>query len=107
MYNGWANYETWYFKLYLDDGSDDYMLERAQEILREVNADESLDSDLYRRGRAISMMIEELKGLLDEIEQDTVEDNLIFGLYDAARQRINFEEIASWYLDECNECTDD
>ena len=106
MYNGWTNYETWFFKLYLDDGSDDYMLERAQEILSEVNADESLYSDIYRRGKAIIMMADELKGLLDEIEQDTIEDNLIFGLYESARERINFEEIAIWYLDECNECDD-
>ena len=109
MYNGWTNYETWFFKLYLDDGSTDYLKERAREILREVDADESLadpvygNSDIYRRGRAIVMMAEELKELLDEIEQDAIEDPLILGLYDAARQRIDFNEVAGWYLDYCND----
>lgn len=86
-YNGWTNWETWNFNLWFDGAFND----DAQRI-----ADRSDDKD------------EAIEALADYIEQyadEVLEAPTTGFLADAcmsAMQRINYREIASHYINECD-----
>ena len=35
-YNGWSNYETWNFKLWLDNDEESYNLKRTQRLVKSI-----------------------------------------------------------------------
>jgi hypothetical protein len=91
-YNGWTNYETWNFKLWLDnDGSDEYWKERAEDIWnRSDEDDEDRSSDA-------------VKELENELEHSAYENMPeVGGFYGdvlgASIREVNWREIAEHIL---------
>ena len=88
-YNGWANYETWVAKLWLDneEGSFNYWQERARELKGEG-------------GEHITLALaDELKGMHDE-DNPLEEAGVYTDLLNSALGEVNWYEIAESILEE-------
>lgn len=107
-YNGWTNYQTWDWKLWLDndEGSYNYWREAAQEVIERVRADEhdlSWDTDELAQQRALADMLEQdadeqIDLLLEELHTGPIVD-----LLNHAVGVINWYEIAEHLIDEVRE----
>jgi tryptophanyl-tRNA synthetase len=85
-YNGWSNYETWVAALYMDS---DHWAEVAREL---VENDEDLDECQRQLADQMENEFEEFQPELKGVYAD---------LLSAATQEINWDEIASNYIQDC------
>lgn len=92
-YNGWTNYETWLANLWFDnDGIGEQMRERARELLLESEGDEM---------GAHNALIEEMKGIVDEIVENTVSggSGFVLDFVNAGICEVNWQELAEAYFE--------
>lgn len=89
-YNGWANYETWVTKLWMDneEGSYHYWRERVQEY---VQSEMDYTENAYN-------LSQELKDTYEEVMPKT--EGVWSDLLNSAFQAINWYEIAESLLNE-------
>ena len=87
-YNGWSNYETWNFKLWMDnDGSDQYWTERCEEVWQ------SGDEDDEDRSADATRQLE--KELEDNAYENMPEVGGFYGdVLNASVREVNWREIA-------------
>ena len=92
-YNGWTNYETWAWKLWIDNeqGTQEYWLAEAKRTAHRKDA-------RYELAEALKTEAEENAPTVTGPYAD---------LMSAAIGLINFREIAGSLLDEYNECISD
>jgi len=102
-YNGWTNYETWCVNLWIENepGTYDYSRNLARDAL-EAARDEADDSpsSLTVKERAVRILADRL---LEWVEGDLVPnlgDTLAADLLGAALSEVNWDEIASHYVEE-------
>ena len=94
-YNGWTNYETWLVALWIDNDPGTY--ERRREMATEAYEANECDRDAASRDLA-----EELKVWVEEELAPTPEPGLLSDLVGAALGEVNWDEIASNYIEEVN-----
>tara|TARA_R100001443_G_scaffold104923_2_gene113758 strand:+ start:35 stop:376 length:342 start_codon:yes stop_codon:yes gene_type:complete len=89
-YNGWTNWETWNFKLWIDNSEDSYkaVIYVAEEVKGKANAKNNLAKEL-----------ESLANDLCE-ESVTFKTGFFTDVCNSAIKQINFYEIAESYLEE-------
>jgi len=87
-YNGWTNYETWNYKLWLDnDGSDEYWTERAQDLWN--SSDEDDEDRSYEACKELE------KELEDSAYEAMPEIEGFYGdVLNASIREVNWREIA-------------
>ena len=92
-YNGWTNYETWLYKLWMDQGGTDYWLEQAKDIYKEADSDHD---------KAAITIKEALQYEMDEAcESWMPEQSGVFAdMLNGALSKVNWYEIASSLLDD-------
>lgn len=88
MYNGWTNYETWCFALWIDNDEPHYRFTRN---LAKIAPEQLIDT-------------------LEELAENSAEDALKEGCFgfitdivNASISRVNFKEIADSIIEEANE----
>ena len=90
MYSGWTNWETWNFKLWLDNSEDSYkaIIYLAEEVEERSNA----KNDLAK----------ELESLANDLCEESVrfESGFFADVCNSAIKAVNFYEIAESYLEE-------
>ena len=87
-YNGWTNYETWNFKLWMDnDGSDQYWEERAEGIWQGTDED-----DKDRSYDATKQLEDELEASAYENCPDT--SGFYGDVLNSSIREVNWREIA-------------
>ena len=86
-YNGWTNWETWNFKLWVDNDQDSY--NNVIELAEDINGRDNAKADLSRELEAWA------ENMLDELN---VETGFFSDACNHAIKRINFYEIAESYL---------
>jgi hypothetical protein len=96
-YNGWANYETWAVKLWMDNdqGSQEYWADVAREALAQPNDSEVLtDAENARY-----VLADRLK---DEFEENSpIQDATVYAdLLNAALGSVDWSEIAQALIEE-------
>lgn len=96
-YNGYANYETWNVKLWLDndEGLVGYWEERAQTALDETSANDDLDT---RRNDAADVLASELEDWHNEAMPATT--GVFSDILGHAMARVDWHEIANTYLED-------
>jgi hypothetical protein len=98
-YNGWTNYETWNYALWLDNdqGSSEYWNEQAQSAYD--NADS--DRDFTKPQRATLDLADTLKAECEERAEEWMPDQCgpFADLLNAALSEINWHEIAEHYIE--------
>lgn len=111
-YNGWTNYETWCVALWLgnDEGSYNYWREQARDVWDEA-ADPAERNRYFKQTQeefAKYKLAERLKDELREAGEDVLERSnacasLWSGLLGAALGSVDYDEIASDWIDELAE----
>jgi len=89
-YNGWTNWETWNFKLWIDNESYYAVLELALELQRE-------GKDKYELSKELESWAD------DMLEAIRIECGFFADVCNTAIKEINFYEIAESYLLEIEE----
>ena len=92
-YNGWTNWETWSFKLWLDNSEDSYkaIMYLAEEVSERANAKNDLAKEL------------------ESLANDLLEESVVFetgffnDICNSAIKLVDFYEIAESYLEEIND----
>jgi hypothetical protein len=88
-YNGWTNWETWNFKLWIDSDESAYnaVIELAEDMIEGENA--SLDFS------------KELEAWTDDMRDAVeIESGFFADVCNSAIRKVNFYEIAEAYLEE-------
>jgi hypothetical protein len=89
-YNGWTNWETWNFKLWLDNSEDSYkaIIYLAEEV------EESEEGPFT--------LSKELESLANDLCEESVrfESGFFADVCNSAIRKVNFYEIAEAYLEE-------
>ena len=102
-YNGWTNYETWVWKLWIDNdqGSQEYWIETATEYLDSCEAEYDWQSDYDAALYALATHLQ------DQAEEAAEEATGIAGplsdILSAGLGRIEWREIAASLLDDAAE----
>jgi hypothetical protein len=88
-YNGWVNYETWLVNLWIDnDFGSDYWQEAAKELWDEENPNKSQRLLADQMENEIAEHMPDLKGLYAD-------------MLNAAFSEVDWDEIASHYIEDC------
>ena len=89
-YNGWANWETWNFKLWVDNSEDSH---KAVMYIAE---------ELYGRDIDKNDLAKELESLANELCEETLrfETGFFADICNSAIKEVNFHQIAEAYLEE-------
>lgn len=101
-YNGWSNYETWCFHLWItsDEGTYNYWMEQAAEAKADTYDED--DDEEERKYRAENRLADILKEQANEPVGSLIPDDL--GLYkdlvQRALGRIDYNEVARALLEE-------
>lgn len=102
-YNGWSNYETWLVSLWIDNekGSQEYWQEQAQAALNYAEP----DSTFTKAERAAFELQDQLRAGHEEIaEQSGVPaGGFAADLFNSAMLEVNWHEIATSLLEDCEE----
>jgi len=102
-YNGWTNYETWNYKLWMDNEEASYIYWRgeAADILRESKPTDVLNAN----ENAIYLLSEQLKAECDTYLEDYMPDqaSCFADLLNGAVSAINWHEIATSLIDDIHE----
>ena len=113
-YNGWTNYETWAVKLWIDNdqGSQEYWLEAARELVSDYDEDWNPDRDEYL-GNVRTQLADRLKDEHEEAAQEIINphgsgDSIgVFGdLLGAALGSVDWREIAESIMGDAIEIHD-
>ena len=89
-YNGWTNWETWNFKLWLDNSEDSYT-----SVL-------FLTLEVKEAEEGVFTLSKELESLANDLceESVTFETGFFADVCNSAIKKVNFYEIAESYLEE-------
>lgn len=89
-YNGWTNWETWNFKLWLDNSEDSYM-----SVL-------FLTLEVKEAEEGVFTLSKELESLANDLREESVtfETGFFADVCNSAIKKVNFYEIAEAYLEE-------
>ena len=102
-YNGWTNYETWNYKLWLDNDEGTYLYwqEQVAEILRETEAADYLT----KAENCVYTLSEQLKAECDEQLDAWMGDqaSCFTDLLNGAVSAINWHEIATSLIESVEE----
>lgn len=101
QYNGWANYETWAVKLWIDNEEPSYR--HALSLATEHYSDASADKTFSRSERARFGLADALKEMLEDGNPLTGEASVYSDLLSAALSEVNWDEIAEAYIEEVQE----
>jgi hypothetical protein len=100
-YNGWTNYETWNYKLWMDQDGGDYWQSISRDILKEV-----ADSDTFSRKESAQFSLaDQLKAECEEQLEEWMPDQAspFADIMNAGISQINWYEIAQSILDDIEE----
>jgi|TARA_R100001530_G_scaffold26820_1_gene21479 hypothetical protein len=90
-YNGWTNWETWDFKLWMDNNEYDHQI-----ILDQINELNDPLTNVY-------ILTKFLEGYADDYVEGVVEDakgrSFVHDIINNGIKAINFNEIAAYYLE--------
>lgn len=102
-YNGWTNYETWCWKLWMDneEPSYRYACEIADKALAEVSKGKWVDKVFTREETAANKLADRLKS--DGEENMPELDGVWFDMLRAAFSEINWYEIAKSLIEAAKE----
>jgi hypothetical protein len=106
-YNGWTNYETWNWKLWLDneEGSYRHWTDRAAEVYADAVRDApEADRDTWT-DEAVSVLREELKRECDDAQEalGVPTAGPFADILNAALGEINWHEIARSYVEDSDQ----
>tara|TARA_R110002051_G_C8584531_1_gene477818 strand:+ start:520 stop:807 length:288 start_codon:yes stop_codon:yes gene_type:complete len=89
-YNGWTNWETWNFKLWIDNSADSYT-----SVL-------FLTLEVKEAEEGVFTLSKELESLANDLceESVTFETGFFNDVCNSAIKKVNFYEIAESYLEE-------
>ena len=89
-YNGWTNWETWNFKLWLDNSADSYT-----SVL-------FLTLEVKEAEEGVFTLSKELESLANDLCEESVrfESGFFADVCNSAIRKVNFYEIAEAYLEE-------
>lgn len=104
-YNGWANYETWAVKLWIDNEEPSYR--HALSLATEHYSDASADKTFSRAERARFALAEALKEEFEDGNPLAGETNAYSDLLSAALSEVDWDEIAEAYIEEVQEEIDE
>ena len=94
-YNGWTNWETWNFKLWMDNNECDH-----NRILDQINTLNEPSTNVYNLAKFLS-------GYADAYVAGVVEDergsSFVHDFINSGVNLINFNEIATYYLEAAEE----
>ena len=97
-YNGWTNYETWLCKLWMDNDGDEYYGNMAESAFEDAEAD-----DTFTKAELATMeLAERIKDYWEQIleEQMASQSGFIADLINAGVSAVNWNEIASSYIEQ-------
>ena len=107
--NGWTNWETWNFKLWIDNSEDSYkavmFLAKEAWTKRRANSEKAFNSKLsseFFKTCASNELAKELESLANDLceESITFETGFFADVCNSAIKAVNFYEIAEAYLEE-------
>jgi len=89
-YNGWINWETWNFKLWIDNS--EYSYKAVMHIAEDVEGRPNAKNDLAK----------ELESLANELCEESLrfETGFFADICNSAIKEVNFNQIAEAYLEE-------
>ena len=103
-YNGWANYETWNVKLWLDNEADEYWREQAKERFQDSEAEEPFTRSENAR-RALASELEDAIGesAQELLKAGKAESSMFADILGAALHEVNWDEIADAFLEDAED----
>ena len=98
-YNGWSNYETWNYKMWMDNDGSDYWIEQAGNLLNQEDPDDALD-----KIEATSMLAGQLKDECDEQLEQWMPDQAgpFADMINGSVCSINWHEIAAALIEDAS-----